>query len=93
MTASPGPDGRVRLIVEDGGPGVPPAELARLFQRFHRIARPGQGARRGLGIGLSVVKGLTEAMGGTVSAGPSTLGGLAVTIDLEGASEPPESEA
>ncbi|HEX2470356.1 MAG TPA: DUF4118 domain-containing protein [Candidatus Limnocylindrales bacterium] len=93
ISASAGPDGRVRLVVEDGGPGVPPVELARLFQRFHRVARPGQGARRGLGIGLSVVKGLTEAMGGAVSAGPSRLGGLAVTIELERASEPPEAEA
>ena len=92
VSASAGPGDRVRLIVEDGGPGVLPAEIPRLFERFHRIARPGQGARRGLGIGLSVVKGLTEAMGGSVGAGPSPLGGLAVTIELETATEPPESE-
>jgi two-component system sensor histidine kinase KdpD len=93
VSASVRPGDRVRLVVEDGGPGVPAAELERLFQRFHRVARPGQGARRGLGIGLSVVKGLTEAMGGTVSAGPSRLGGLAVAIELQTATEPPESES
>jgi signal transduction histidine kinase len=92
VTASAGPDHRGRLVVEDGGPGVPDGELGRLFQRFHRIPRQGQGARRGLGIGLSVVKGLTEAMGGAVDAGPSPLGGLAVTIELETATEPPEPE-
>lgn len=90
VTASASPDHRGRLVVEDGGPGVPDAELGRLFQRFHRIPRQGQGPRRGLGIGLSVVKGLTEAMGGAVSAGPSPLGGLAVTIELDTATEPPE---
>jgi two-component system sensor histidine kinase KdpD len=93
VSASAGPGDRVRLVVEDGGPGVPHAELDRVFQRFHRIARPGQGARRGLGIGLSVVKGLTEAMGGAVNAGPSRLGGLAVTIELETATEPRETES
>ncbi len=92
VTARPALDDRTELTVEDGGPGVPAAELGRLFQRFHRVARPGEGARRGMGIGLSVVKGLTEAMGGAVRAAPSPLGGLAVTITLRTVEPPPELE-
>jgi two-component system sensor histidine kinase KdpD len=71
----------VRLTVEDGGHGVPDDALPQLFDRFHRVART-DGARRGFGLGLAVVRGLVEAMGGTASAGRSELGGLAVTITL-----------
>jgi two-component system sensor histidine kinase KdpD len=78
---SDAPD-RVELVVEDGGPGVPPDVLPRLFERFYRVPRSGEGARHGLGIGLSVVRGLTEAMGGTADARRSDLGGLAVVIRL-----------
>jgi two-component system sensor histidine kinase KdpD len=81
---------RVLLVVEDGGPGVPDRELGRLFDRFHRVPQGVQGSRRGLGIGLSVVKGLTEAMGGSVAASPSPLGGLAITVSLQTEPAPPE---
>jgi signal transduction histidine kinase len=82
LSATAARNGSVRLTVEDAGPGVPEGELPRLFERFHRVPRALEGSRRGLGIGLSVVKGLSEAMGATVEAGPSALGGLAITIVL-----------
>jgi two-component system sensor histidine kinase KdpD len=84
-----GPE-RVRLVVEDGGPGVPPEGMAHLFERFYRVRRTGEGSRRGLGIGLSLVKGLVEAMGGSVRAEASTLGGLAVALDLPAVPAPPD---
>ena len=74
--------GRVQVLVEDGGPGVPAGSLSRLFDKFYRVPRPGEGSRKGTGIGLTVVRGLVETMGGRVSAGPSELGGLAVAIEL-----------
>jgi two-component system, OmpR family, sensor histidine kinase KdpD len=83
------PDGRVRVRVEDAGPGVPAASLPHLFDKFYRVARQGEGARRGLGIGLGVVKGLVVAMGGEVAASASPLGGLAVDVFLDAAPEPP----
>ena len=83
------PDGRVRVRVEDAGPGVPTESLPRLFDKFYRVPRQGEGARRGIGIGLGVVKGLAEAMGGEVAASASPLGGLAVDIFLQPAPEPP----
>ena len=78
----PAPDGPVRLVVEDGGPGVPDAALGRIFEKFYRACPRPSGTRRGSGIGLAIVRGLIEAMGGAVVAERSALGGLAVTIDL-----------
>jgi two-component system, OmpR family, sensor histidine kinase KdpD len=89
VDASACPDGRVRLRVEDGGPGIPPESEGRLFEKFYRVPRTGEGSRRGLGIGLGVVRGLAEAMGGEASVGRSDLGGLAVDVFLRAAPEPP----
>ena len=56
---------RVRLTIEDGGPGVPDEALPRLFEKFYRVPRSGEGARRGTGVGLAVVRGLAETMHGS----------------------------
>jgi two-component system sensor histidine kinase KdpD len=89
LSASTGGDGRVAIVVEDGGPGVPPEALPRLFDKFYRVQRPGEGARRGMGIGLAIVRGLAEAMGATIEAGPSELGGLAIRLGFPAAPVPP----
>ena len=75
------------------GHGVPPEAEARLFEKFYRVPRTGEGSRRGLGIGLGVVRGLAEAMGGEAVAGRSELGGLAVDVFLRAAPEPPGEPA
>jgi two-component system sensor histidine kinase KdpD len=90
IRARPAGEGTVRLTIEDGGPGVPEPAVATLFDRFQRVPRPGEGSRRGLGIGLSVVRGLVEAMGGTAAARASELGGLAIDLDLRAAPSAPE---
>jgi two-component system sensor histidine kinase KdpD len=82
VAASVGPNERVTVTVEDGGRGVPAEYLPRLFETFYRVPRQGEGSRRGTGIGLAVVRGLIEAMGGEVVARPSSLGGLAVDFDV-----------
>lgn len=79
----------VRVTVEDGGDGVPPEAIPRLFEKFYRVPRKSEGSRRGTGIGLSVVQGLVHAMGGHVAARRSALGGLAVDIDLLAADPQP----
>jgi len=61
---------------------VPRAALPHIFDKFYRVRQRGDGSRPGTGIGLAVVRGLIEAMGGTVSARRSDLGGLAVDIEL-----------
>ena len=88
ICAGPVGDGRVRLTVEDAGPGVPADALPRLFEKFYRVPGRDRGSRSGTGIGLAVVRGLTEAMGGRVSARQSTLGGLAIDLDLPEAAIP-----
>ena len=72
----------VELVIEDGGPGVPDEALPHLFDRFYRVPQPREGARHGFGLGLAVARGLVAAMGGTIRAARSDLGGLAVTISL-----------
>ena len=54
------------LEVRDRGPGIPPDEAGRIFDRFYRAlnATPG----KGVGLGLAVAKGFVEAMGGTIAA-------------------------
>ncbi len=80
----------VRLTIEDEGPGVPPEHLPRLFEKFYRVPGTARTSRSGTGVGLAVVRGLTEAMGGRVAARCSDLGGLAIDLDLPLAVVPPE---
>jgi K+-sensing histidine kinase KdpD len=77
----PGAD-RVRLTVEDGGPGVPDELLPRIFEKFYRAPGSPRSSRSGTGIGLAVALGLVEAMDGSIGARRSDLGGLAIDIDL-----------
>jgi two-component system, OmpR family, sensor histidine kinase KdpD len=78
-------NGTIRLTVEDSGPGVPPDALEKVFDKFYRVPGRDRGSRSGTGIGLAVVRGLVETMGGRVSARRSGLGGLAVDLDLPAA--------
>ena len=94
VTAACQSDGRVELVVEDAGPGVPGPALAHLFERFYRgPRRMGSRTEGGSGIGLTVVRGLAEAMGGSAEARASALGGLAVavTLPVDAAVEPAEA--
>ena len=75
-------DPTIRLVIEDAGPGVPDDAVTRIFEKFYRAGSVAAGSRRGSGIGLAIVRGLTEAMGGTAVASRSSLGGLAVSVDL-----------
>lgn len=79
-----GPEGSrqaVRLMVADNGPGVPPQEHERIFDRFYRV--PGVGGR-GSGIGLSLVSRIAQLHGTCVQVGEGLDGrGLAVWLDFE----------
>jgi signal transduction histidine kinase len=59
-------NGKAIVEVDDDGPGVTPQARARLFMRFHRGPARGEQGRRGLGLGLSIVKALMEAQGGSI---------------------------
>ena len=74
--------GFVRLLVEDDGPGIPPHERERLFERGARLDT----AQPGTGLGLAIVRDVAEIYGGAVELGESEdLGGLAVTLRLPAA--------
>jgi two-component system sensor histidine kinase KdpD len=73
------PSHRVELRVVDAGPGVARGESDRLFAPFQRL---GDREPRGLGLGLTVAKGFTEAMGGTLTAEDTPGGGLTVVVSL-----------
>jgi two-component system, OmpR family, sensor histidine kinase KdpD len=79
------PSERVVLTLEDDGPGVPDDALGHLFDKFYRAPQKADGARRGTGIGLTVVRGLLEAMDCSIVAHRSSLGGLAFDISMPAA--------
>jgi two-component system sensor histidine kinase KdpD len=56
---------RVIVRIVDRGPGIPPAQLERVFQPFYRAGTPG-GEHRGSGLGLAIARGFTESNGGTL---------------------------
>jgi signal transduction histidine kinase len=71
----------VRLEVRDAGPGMPPEQRARAFDRFWR-ARPDRRGPEGFGLGLAIVGRLVAADGGTVDLEDAPEGGLAVVVVL-----------
>jgi len=73
-------DGDTAVIdVDDGGPGIPPAERGRVFDRFHR-REPGRGT--GSGLGLAIVRAIAGQHGGQVALLDSPLGGLRARVRL-----------
>jgi two-component system sensor histidine kinase KdpD len=72
-------DGALHLTVADRGPGISPESLPRLFDKFYRAPGASTG---GTGLGLSVVKGFVEAVGGQVQAENRAGGGALFTISL-----------
>ncbi|MEX1072352.1 MAG: DUF4118 domain-containing protein [Chloroflexota bacterium] len=79
----------IRIRVEDDGGGVPLEAIGHIFEKFYRVPARREQARQGTGLGLAMVKGLVEAMGGSVAASRSDLGGLAIDLWLPIADEPP----
>jgi two-component system OmpR family sensor kinase len=80
----PGERGRgwVRFVVEDDGPGIPPEQRERVFDRFHRTDAARDRASGGTGLGLAIVRAIAEAHGGRVSAHAGTAGGARIELEL-----------
>jgi two-component system phosphate regulon sensor histidine kinase PhoR len=74
-------DAQVAITVSDSGPGIPPADLGRVFERFYRVdkarSRPG-----GMGLGLAIVRHLVELHGGRATAENRPEGGARFTVTL-----------
>jgi two-component system sensor histidine kinase CpxA len=73
----------VQISVADRGPGVPAADLPRLFDPFYRVDASRDRATGGVGLGLAIVKTCVEACGGSVACRNREPSGLEVTIRLE----------
>jgi len=78
--------GRIELRVIDCGPGVPEADRDRMFAPFQRLGNTD--SMTGVGLGLAVSRGLTEAMRGTLQPAQTPGGGLTMTMSLPAAPGP-----
>lgn len=78
--ARPRASGTVRLEIEDDGPGLPEADLQRIFDRFTRTDR--SRSVEGTGLGLAIVRSIVELHGGAVYAERASPRGLRLVIDL-----------
>jgi len=84
-----GRDGdHVRLRVDDPGPGIPPADRERVFDRFYRRSA---GDQDGTGLGLAIVRSVADRHGAELNLEEAPAGGLRVTVRFTAA--PPESTA
>jgi signal transduction histidine kinase len=72
----------LRLSVADTGVGIPPEVLPRIFERFWQVDTSSTRKFQGAGIGLSLVRSLTEAMGGTVKVESTVNKGTTFTIEF-----------
>ena len=72
------------LAVEDAGPGIPPEQRDRVFDRFHRTDSARTRVRGGTGLGLAITRAVVEAHGGGITAGVSPEGGASVSMEVPG---------
>jgi two-component system sensor histidine kinase KdpD len=81
-------DGAVRVDVADRGPGLPAGEEARIFEKFYRV--PGATSTSGVGLGLTIVRGIITAHGGRIWAENRPGGGakFRFTLPLTGSAPP-----
>lgn len=76
-------DGRdVFINVSNKGPGIPPEDLARLFEPFFRTQAAESAHKSGWGLGLTVVRGIAEAHGGRVEVRSHDSDGVTFSIIL-----------
>ncbi|HEY2161395.1 MAG TPA: HAMP domain-containing sensor histidine kinase [Solirubrobacteraceae bacterium] len=73
--------GRLRFSVIDDGPGIPPSERERIFERFHRVDAGRSRSMGGAGLGLSIVEAIADAHGGDVRAA-EPLEGVGARVEL-----------
>ena len=78
---------RVELRVIDRGAGIPTTAQQQVFEPFQRLHDHVTGTEAGVGLGLAIARGFTEAMAGELRLDPTPGGGLTMTIDLPAADQ------
>jgi heavy metal sensor kinase len=78
-------DHRVRLTVDDTGPGIPAEELSLVFERFYRVDAARSRAEGGAGLGLAICRELVQAHGGRIWAERRPAGGSSLVVELPAA--------
>ncbi len=79
--------GTLVVTVSDNGPGIPPEDVSRVFERFYRVDKS-RGRPGGTGLGLAIVKHLADLHGGAVTVENRALGGAVFTVRLPVAPRP-----
>jgi signal transduction histidine kinase len=77
-------DGWLRIAVSDDGPGIPPAHLEHVFERFYRVDEDRARERGGAGLGLPIARAIVEAHGGRIRADSGAGTGTTITLELPG---------
>ncbi|MBI2472392.1 MAG: HAMP domain-containing protein [Planctomycetes bacterium] len=75
-------DRQAMIDFKDSTPGVPEEKLDRLFDRLYRVEGSRSRASGGAGLGLAICKNIVDAHAGTISAHPSSLGGLMIKVTI-----------
>jgi signal transduction histidine kinase len=76
-------DGVARLEVLDDGPGIPPSEAERVFERFYRSDPARAAGEGGSGLGLAIARWIVELHGGRIRAEPREPQGCRIVVELE----------
>ena len=74
--------GRVVILIEDEGPGIPRSEREKVFEPFYRIGSARDPSTGGVGLGLSVTRSIIWEHGGEINLSSRKGGGLAVRVQL-----------
>ncbi len=82
VTQLPPRDGLLTILVEDDGPGIPPVELDRVLEPFHRLEASRNRETGGTGLGLPIARNILRAHGGDVVLSNRASGGVKAAVTL-----------